>query len=288
MERLDRNIRFLGKQGQDRLRRATVAVVGAGGLGTHVLQQLAYLGVGRISIVDHEDLEISNKNRYVSAYAEDPVPGSKKVDLAERMVRLIDPSIVVQKVLNQLRSEEAFKSVIAAEYVFGCLDNDGARLVLTELCAAYRRQYFDLATEIILGPRPIYGGRLCVAWGGDGCPVCYGQLDLVEAREDLESVAARKDRANLYGMRPEDIAEVGPSVVSINGVVASLAVTEFAVAASGLREPHRLLTYRGDLGRVTISADKPAGNCYYCRETYGLEDQADVQRYLDSAILACP
>ena len=47
-ERYDRNIRFFGKKGQDRLAAASVAVVGVGGLGTHVVQQLALLGVGRL------------------------------------------------------------------------------------------------------------------------------------------------------------------------------------------------------------------------------------------------
>ena len=280
MERFDRNVRFFGKEGQDRLRRASVVVIGAGGLGTHVVQQLAYLGVGQIAVVDHEDLATSNKNRYVSAYAGDPAQGSRKVDLCRRMVRLIDPGIEVLPVFAQLRSHEAFDAIKSAAYTFGCLDNDGARVVLTELCSAYKRPYFDLATEIVPGAQPLYGGRVFASWAGRGCPVCYGLLDLVEARQDLESPAARADRANLYGLQEGDLANVGPSVVSINGVVASLAVTEFAVAVTRLREPHRLLTYRGDLGRVTLSRDEPAADCYYCREVYGLGDRAEVERYI--------
>lgn len=280
MERLDRNIRFFGREGQDKLRLAQVAVVGTGGLGSHVVQQIAYLGVGHIALIDHEELDTSNKNRYVTAYYTDTVPGSRKVDLSERMVRLIDPSIVVTKVFNELRSEDAFDAIKAANYIFGCVDNDGARLVLTELCAAYQRPYFDLATEIIPGPPVVYGGRLCVSWNGQGCLVCFGQLDLVEAGNDLEGDAARQDRKNLYGVEATNLNVYGPSVVSINGVVASLGVTEFAVAASGIRPPHKLLNYRGDFGRVTSSADKPSASCYYCKEVFGLGRGTAVERYL--------
>lgn len=280
MERLDRSVRFFGRDGQDRLSQAEVVVVGCGGLGTHVVQQLAYLGVNRFSLVDHEELDETNKNRYVTAYAEDRVPGLAKVAIAKRLIKLVNPAAEVRTISEELRSPNSFREILSAGYVFGCLDNDGARVVLTELCAAYRRPYFDLATEIIPGERPIYGGRAFVAWGDNGCLICRGLLDLVEARIDLEDAAARQDRRNLYGIPADALNGVGPSVVSINGVVASLAVTEFSVAVAGLRKPHTLLTYRADLGRVTVSADPVPANCYYCHQIYGIGDAASVQRYL--------
>ena len=110
--------------------------------------------------------------------------------------------------------------------------------------------------------------------------VCHDLLDLIEARNDPESGKARKDRANLYGITKDQLAEAGPSVVSINGVIASLAVTEFAVTVSGLRRPHTLLTYRADLGRVTLNTDRPLINCYYCKGIYGTAEQAEINRYL--------
>jgi hypothetical protein len=70
--------------------------------------------------------------------------------------------------------------------------------------------------------------------------------------------------------------------VSINGVVASLAVTEFSVAVADLRRPHTLLTYRADLGRVTVTGDAAPPDCYYCQEVYGAGDAAAVDRYLPS------
>lgn len=279
MERTDRNIRFFGKDGQERLRDAKVAVVGAGGLGSHVCQQLAYLGVGEIRPIDYEELDVTNLNRYVTAYAEDPVPGSRKVDLCERLIQRIDPTIVVGKVNAPLRSAEAFEAIQTADYVFGCVDNEGSRLILTELCSAYARPYFDLATEIIPGDEPIYGGRVCVAWDGNGCLVCLDEIDLHEAQHDLANSAARRDVRAIYGVVAEDLENKGPSVVSINGVIASLGVTEFMLMATGLREPRRLLTYRGHLGIIAANADKPNHDCYYCHGIRGHKEAAGVERY---------
>lgn len=280
MERTDRNVRFFGKDGQERLRDAKVAVVGAGGLGSHVCQQLAYLGVGEIRPIDYEELDVTNLNRYVTAHADDPVPGSRKVDLCERLIQRIDPAIVVRKVHAPLRSAEAFEAIQTADYVFGCLDNEGSRLILTELCSAYVRPYFDLATEIIPGDEPIYGGRVCVTWDGNGCLVCLDEIDIHEAQHDLANSAARRDVHAIYGMVAEELDSKGPSVVSINGVIASLGVTEFMLMATGIREPRRLLTYRGHLGIVAASADRPNQDCYYCRGVRGLRDSAGIARYL--------
>src|SRR3989344_4723028 len=245
MERSDRNIRFFGKEGQNRLRTAKVTVIGAGGLGTHVCQQLAYLGVGEIRTIDYEELDITNLNRYVTAYADDLIPGSPKVDLCERLIRRIDPSIVVRKIHAPLRSTEAFHAIQTADYVFGCLDNEGSRLVLTELCSAYARTYFDLATEIVPGNEPIFGGRVCAVWDGNGCPVCLDVLNLREAQRELANPAVQRDIQAIYGVDINLLGNTGPSVVSINGVVASLAVTEFMLMETGVREPRRLLVYYG-------------------------------------------
>ena len=94
-ERYDRNIRFFGKEGQERLANASATIVGVGGLGTHVVQQLALLGVGRLVLIDDEELDETNFNRYVGVRHDDLVPGTLKVAVGERIVRDINPDIEV-------------------------------------------------------------------------------------------------------------------------------------------------------------------------------------------------
>src|SRR5438309_802127 len=126
-ERFERQMQFFGSEGQARLRGARVAIVGIGGLGTHVAQQLSLLGVGAMVLIDAEQLAVTNRNRYVGAWHDDPIPGSWKVDLGERLVKLIDPNITVTKVRDSFVTETAFEQIIGADYVFGCLDSEGAR-----------------------------------------------------------------------------------------------------------------------------------------------------------------
>lgn len=279
-DRFHRNELFFGPEGQAKLRATRCAVVGAGGLGTHVIQQLAYLGVGAIDPIEPGELTRQNRNRYIGTWQTDPIPGTHKVDPAKRLIELIDPAIQVATVKEGLISEAGFQSVRAADAVFGCVDNEGARLVLTELCAAYAKVYIDLATDIDSKSAPmIYGGR--VHFGtGDSCLVCMNILDHREAGHDLDDEGTRRNRQTVYGLPLSALGQVGPSVVSINGVVASLAVTEFMLHFTGIRTARRLLYYRADLGRVTVSADVPRDGCFYCKGMWGSGSAAGVERYL--------
>jgi molybdopterin/thiamine biosynthesis adenylyltransferase len=284
-ERFDRNIRFFGIKGQERIASTKVTAVGGGGLGCHLVQQLALLGTRDLTVIDSEDLAETDRNRNVCARASDPVPGSWKTDLCERLILAIDPDIRVTKIPETLVSEAAFRAIIEADYVFGCLDSEGARLVLTELSSAYARPYFDLATDITEGERLRYGGRVCFAPGvGIGCLVCRDELDLDEARAELGGPEFRQMTKQIYGMDRELIGEKGPSVVSINGVVASLAVTEFAVLVSGIRAPNVLLKYYGHRGTVVVNNDPPRPDCYYCCEVRGQREKADVERYIREGV----
>ena len=277
--RYDRSIRFFAQEGQDRLAATTVAVVGIGGLGTHVVQQLALLGVGQLFLIDHEELEDTNRNRYVGVRHDDPVPGTLKVNIGARLVSEANPDVRAVRIPQELQSRAAFDAIKASDYVFGCLDDDGPRLILTELCSAYSKPYFDLASDIA-SDGSNYGGRVCVAWDGGGCLECYEELDSGAVQRSLAGEEARQDQAAIYGVPQGALGEVGPSVVSINGVVASLAVTEFMLVATGLRDsPRGLLTYYAEKG-VVRSRTSEAATCYCCSGIQGKAEAADVERYL--------
>ena len=284
-DRFDRQVRFFGQEGQERLADARVAVVGVGGLGSHLVQQLAFLGVRAIAVIDAKELDPTNRNRLVGAREDDPIPGTRKVDIAERIAKAIDGSIVVDKVFDSLVSKRGFDVLIGADYVFGCLDSEGARLVLTELSAAYAKPYVDVSSDILPGDPVNYGGQVCIAWSDNRCCLsCMNVLDRARAAVELADPEERRRQAEIYGISSALLDVAGPSVVSINGVVASLAVTEFMLSVAGIREPNRLLTYYGRTGKVTVSINEPVPDCYYCKGLWGTGDRADVQRYVREGV----
>ncbi len=276
-DRYDRNIRLIGEVGQRRLWSAAVAVIGVGGLGSALSQHLALMGVGSVSLADDQELDDTNRNRFVGARHDDPVPGSPKVDIIKRHIGEINPDIKVTALKAGLVTPPVFEVVKRVDWVFGCFDDDGPRFILNELCAAYAKPYIDLASDIKKGVE--YGGRVCIAVNGEGCVHCLEQLDPEAVRRYLSSEEEQEIQAAIYGVPREALGETGPAVSPVNGVIASLAATEFMLAVSGASKPRRFLNYVGHLPRVTTKR-KPNTECYYCGRIRGIGAAADVERYL--------
>jgi len=272
-----RQISFFGQEGQAKLSQKNAIIIGVGGIGSHIAQQLAYLGVGMISIIDNDLLEETNFNRLIGVKHNDPL-GMPKVDIVERNILTINPSIRVHKVQKSFISESGFNTIKGGTIVFGCVDEDGARFVLNEFCLAYDLPYIDSASDIM--PDGLeYGGRVLSIYDDKGCLYCWGEVDFDEANKYLENPMAKKDRQSIYGVTKEDLGSSGPSVVSINGIVASIAITEFMLHTTGKRSAIPCLNYSGKRGIVN-SRVKPENDCYYCKNVRGKGDDARLDRYL--------
>jgi molybdopterin-synthase adenylyltransferase len=207
----------------------------------------------------------SSLNRLVGAVDTDVAAETKKIAVAERTIKAVKPGATVVTIDGKLTGAEAKAAIARADIVFGCLDRDVHRLELTELCTRYARPCFDLATDTIgEGGELVYGGRV-IFCDGTRCLVCLPEiLNQEEIARDRMSPEQREADRRIYGVDRDALAGSGPAVVSLNGVVGSLGVTEFMVYVTGLREPASQLIYRGERGSVTKSVDQPEPGCYYC------------------------
>lgn len=109
----------------------------------------------------------------------------------------------------------------------------------------------------------LFGGRVAVVTPETGCLHCQGVLDQTEVQEDLACEVQLKDREDIYGVPTRALRGGGPSVVTVNGAVASLGVTELMVLLTGLRRPIAHLDYRGHEGVLRWVTDREP-DCYYC------------------------
>lgn len=279
VDRFERQVPFLTPEGQARLASVRIAVVGVGGLGSHVVQQLAYLGVTNLALIDGDRIDGSNLNRLVTA-----TPGDVdtfKVEALRRFVVTLHPGASVGVVREELRSAEAYVAVKGSDYLVGCVDDDGPRFLLAQLAAAYRKPYLDLSTEIGRD-QTSYGGKIVFSRPGRGCIWCRGLLDEREIRDWLETPEERSTRNRTYGQEPESEGGSGPSVVSLNGVVASLGVMELMLEIAGVRPAVEFREYKGAHGVVVLPKDYAADpeHCRFCREIVGRGDDADLARFI--------
>jgi hypothetical protein len=182
----------------------------------------------------------------------------------------VRPDSTVVAIDGKVADAETEAAICRTDVVFGCLDRDIHRLELTGICARYAKPYFDLATDTSgEGERLVYGGRV-VFCDGTRCLVCLPEiLNQDEIARDRMNPEQREADRRIYGIDRVALAGSGPAVVSLNGVVASLAVTEFMVHVTGLREPAPQLIYRAERGIVRESKDQPEPGCYYCSGLWG-------------------
>ena len=161
---------------------------------------------------------------------------------------------------------EAVAQIDGSDWVFGCVDNDGARLQLLELCSSRALPYVDLATEVFpeMAP-PAFGGRVCVMiQPDDGCLMCRGLLSQEDIRRSLSDEAGLRDQEAIYGVRAAALSTSGPAVAALNALIAAAGVMEFMVTVTGLRDPNLHLEYQGTFGVLARSTDAPEPGCFYC------------------------
>jgi molybdopterin-synthase adenylyltransferase len=272
-QRYSRQIAFFGVEGQKALEETRVAIAGCGGLGSHVVQQLAYLGIRDFLLIDKEAIEKSNLNRSIGAKPSDVDQRRLKVDILKDLILSIRSDANVETLPASVVSAEAFQKLKSVEVLFGCVDKDGVRLILTHYSSLAAIPYFDLASDII-DKEELYGGRVMVALGGRSCLVCHLELDANEIHRQLASESELAIEDKIYGIDRRLLGESGPSVVSLNGIIASLGVTEFMLWKSGIRLPKAVIRYNGAKG-IAVKEDVPAHeDCHYCKGLYGSRNYA--------------
>jgi hypothetical protein len=102
------------------------------------------------------------------------------------------------------------------------------------------------------------------------------------AKRELENEDTR-DLRRRHGYGTGD-AVPAPAVVNLNGVVANLALTEFVVMVTGLRDPRRFLVYHADRGIVNERQDEQRPSCYTCGYVVGKREGANISRYVLPAV----
>jgi molybdopterin/thiamine biosynthesis adenylyltransferase len=277
-KRNTRQFQLIGREGQDRIRQTRAGLVGLGGIGSQIAQQLAYLGVRDFTLVDVEKIDETNLNRLIGSRPNHV--GMPKVQITARMIRSIssgDP-MKITALEADLRRTDVLKELLEVDVIFGCVDNDGARLILNELSIAYMIPYIDSAAGINVQEDRVdeAGGRVVLVHPDGPCLLCCGEIDREEASYFLASPEEQRNRVKMGYVR--GAIEPSPSVVSLNGLIASVAVTEFLALVTRIR-PARAYTFYDFLGQtVAQRIVKADPKCVACTKR-SMGDMSRIFRY---------
>lgn len=220
----DRQVRALGASGQAILRALRVGVVGAGGTGSPIIEQLARLGVGTLIVIDDDVVTPSTVARGYGSSISDI--GRPKVEVAADNVARIGIGTTVVPVHENLRSLEAAHALRHSDVVFCCVDGHAARIVLNRWAYWHLAPVIDVGVLVSSRDDHVNGidGRITWLAPGAACLLCRGRVDPRLAHVEHLDPEERR-RLVEQGYAP-DLGEPDPSIVTYTSLLGSLATTE--------------------------------------------------------------
>lgn len=236
-DRFDRQS-FLGEGSQFQFSNVRIGIVGVGGGGSHIVQQLAHLGIHNYNIFEFDETDKSNLNRLIGAELQDAKESIEKTVIAERMIRRLMPNANI-KVYGKW--QENPDKVHECDIVIGGVDSFVGRRDLEAECRRYLIPVVDIGMDVhdeYEEEAPSMAGQIICSMPGYPCMKCMGFIN----ERNLAKEAAK------YGN-----AGGKPQVVWSNGVLASSAVGVVVDLITGwTKQEDRLvyLAYDGNQGTV--------------------------------------
>ena len=276
----DRQVQMFGEAGQSLLSQAKVGVIGAGGVGSLLVEYLSRLGVGSLVVVDPDKIDSSNLSRVVGATRED-VTGPKwflpralirrlsklprrKIDIAKRVAHQANPEINFHGIEGDSSRDDIARQVLDCDFVFLAADSMRARLVFNAIV----QQYYIPGIQIGSLVSPDRSGTSLESvfsvtrWvlPGMGCLWCSDTIDRHQLALESKSDIERRDQD--YGS-----GEANPSVITLNAVGASIAVNDFLFSYLGmfaptvLGSPRRIHHLERRVVDQVLSPNQDCGEC---------------------------
>tara|TARA_Y100000590_G_scaffold2006_1_gene2601 strand:- start:25687 stop:26805 length:1119 start_codon:yes stop_codon:yes gene_type:complete len=162
IERYSRQIVMdeIGFEGQQKLKNARVTVIGVGGLGSPITQQLVAMGIGTVRIVDRDVVEISNLHRQV-LYGDEDV-GLSKAEAAHDRLKRINPKVMIEPLTLSINDDTVDEAINNSDVVIDGLDSVSARYSINRACVRLKIPYIfgsaivttGSSTSIIPGKTP--------------------------------------------------------------------------------------------------------------------------------------
>lgn len=279
--RFDRNVRAFGKEIQTVLGDLRVAIVGAGGTGSAVAEQLVRLGVRHLLLIDNDALSESNVSRVYGSRPRDV--GRPKVDVLRDHLTAIAPELCCTTIRGMITVQSVAKSLCGSDLVFGCTDDNAGRLVLSRLSTYFLLPVIDLGVLIsgdAEGNLQGIHGRITTLTPGAGCLVCRNRVDLARAAAEMQTPEERKRLAG-EGYAPA-LGAIEPAVVAFTSAVAAAAVNELLDRLIGYGPPDRPTEVLLRLHEREVSTNRAAPrDAHYCHPAQGKWGAGTGEPFLD-------
>ena len=278
----NRQVLAFGEDVQKHLNKLKIGIVGGGGTGSAICEQLTRLGIGRLIMCDPQQFESTNVNRVYGSSSKDK--GKDKTAIAERNVKHIDLKTemeVIRGSITELSTARRFKD---CDIIFGCTDDEWGRSILTKLAGSYLIPVFDMGVEIDskAGIIKSVTGRVTTLIPGSPCLFCRGII----TPEVITAEILHKTNPEEYQKRLKEgyipgLPDTAPSVIMFTSTVAASAICEMLHRITGYLGEERTSTeiiHRFDESKISTNSKQAAPDCW-CRDVNSWAE-GDVEPFL--------
>jgi molybdopterin/thiamine biosynthesis adenylyltransferase len=194
-----------------------------------------------------------------NAFREDV--GRPKVEIAARYIHSVAKDATTACVQGDVTRARTAQELLNADFICACTDSHGSRAVVQQVSYQYLIPCIDMGTTIAVtnGRVTHIYGRIQLLAPGHACLTCSGLLNPNEVRHDMMTAFERQADPYLQGVR-----EPAPAVMSLNGTVASLAVTMLLSVVCGIPVSGRYLLYNAVSSRLRTAQVQYDPDCYIC------------------------
>lgn len=252
-----------------------IGIVGAGGLGSPLIELIARDKPKSVLICDPDNIEASNLNRIVGATEKDI--GRKKAEFYAEYIKSISSNTEVKAFSQSFYDPIVQQTFVQADVIFGAVDS-GARHSINQLCMSHLIPYFDLGASIASenGEPSFIGGQVySVIPGKDVCLSCSGVFENL-LHEYLSPNARAANAAQGY-IKGENI--ISPLVAHLDFTIASSGYFEMLKYVTGLPGKTSFKVYVDLLNDMISRAGCKTDNCIVCKE-HGYIGQGDRVPFL--------
>jgi hypothetical protein len=247
----DRQLLMFGPTGQARLANARVGVVGAGGVGSLLVEYLSRLGVGNLVVIDDDRISLSNLSRVVGAtrwdarypFSLDWMPkiirgfarrySTKKVKISKRVAKQANANCSVECIEGDFANARNAQRFLGCDFIFLAADSMRARLLFNALVQQYYIPGIQIGTKIKAGNEAssVEDAFSVERWVTPlcNCLWCSGMISPHLLAVEAKTVEERKNQ-------DYETQVPNPSVITMNAVGASLAANDFMMSYLGLHD----------------------------------------------------
>ena len=202
----------LGIEGQQRLLSSHALVIGAGGLGSPVALYLGTAGVGRLTLVDHDTVDLTNLQRQIAHNLQRV--GSPKAESAAQSIAAINPDVQVRTLVQRVDAQSLDALVAEADVVLDCSDNFKTRHAVNAACVKHGK-------PLVAGAAIGFDGQVSVYDPRDAASPCYACVFPPDAAFEEVACATMGVFAPLVGII--GCVQAAEALKLLSGVGSSLA-----------------------------------------------------------------